>query len=103
MLEQVGEAAAAARLQAKSNVVIDADGGHRRGAVRRYDHAQAIFEFGAFQGNVQWFQNRSFKLALPIVSLRGDSIAAERRYSASLSVAPVIRRRYLSRRDGAVI
>ncbi len=63
------EAAAAARLQAKADVVIDADGGHRRGAVRRDDHAQAVFEFGAFQGNVQWFQNRSFKMALPIVSL----------------------------------
>ena len=61
VLEKVREAAAAARLQAKANVVIDAEGGHRRGAVRRYDHAQAIFEFGAFQGNVQSFQWLSFK------------------------------------------
>src|SRR5580693_3866602 len=48
MLEQVGEAAAALRLKAKTNFVVDADGHHRRGCIRHDDHLQAIRQRGVF-------------------------------------------------------
>ena len=56
VLEQVREAAAAARLEAKSDVVVDADGDDRSGAVRRDHHAQAVCESRALDWNVQWRQ-----------------------------------------------
>ena len=56
VLEQVRETAAAARLDAKSDVVIDAHGGHRRRAVRRNDHAQAVGQRHALDRNVQLCQ-----------------------------------------------
>ena len=64
MLEKMREAAAAARLQAKADVVVDAQRGDRSRAIGRDDHAQAIFELGAFEGNMQFFQSLSFKIAL---------------------------------------
>ena len=56
VLEQMREAAAAARLDAKSDIVIDAHRGHRRRAVRRNDHAQAVRQRRAFDWNVQLCQ-----------------------------------------------
>ena len=56
VLEQVGETAAAARLDSKPDVVINAHRGHRRRAVRRNDHAQAVRQRRAFDWNVQLCQ-----------------------------------------------
>ena len=42
VLEQVREAAAALRLETKTDLVIDADGYHRRGGVRHDDHFQPV-------------------------------------------------------------
>jgi hypothetical protein len=42
VLKQMREAAAALRLQAKTNFVVDADGDHRRGGVRHDDHLQSV-------------------------------------------------------------
>ncbi len=56
VLKQMRETAAAARLDAKSDVVVDADRGHRRRAVRRNNHAQAVRQRYAFDGNVQLCQ-----------------------------------------------
>ena len=53
VLEKMGEAAAAARLEAKADLIINADGDDGRGAVWRDDHAQAVGERGVFDGNVQ--------------------------------------------------
>ncbi len=56
VLEQMSEAAAAARLDAKPDIVIDAHRSHRRCAVRRNDHAQAVRQRRAFDWNVQLCQ-----------------------------------------------
>ena len=53
VLEQMREAAAPARLEAKSDVVVDADGDDGRGAVRRDHHAQAVFKGRALDRYVQ--------------------------------------------------
>ena len=56
VLEQVRETAAAARLDAKTDVVVDAHRGHRRRVVRRNDHAQAVGQRHALDWNVQLSQ-----------------------------------------------
>ena len=53
VLEKMREAAAPLRLQAESDLVIDADGDNRRGRVRRDHHAQAVFQRGVLDGNLQ--------------------------------------------------
>ena len=53
VLEKVREPAAAVRLQAKSNLIIDADRDEWRGTVRRRDYAQAVGERGVLDWNVK--------------------------------------------------
>ena len=53
VLEKVREAAAAVRLEAKTNLVIDADGDEWRGTVGRRHHAQAVGERRVLDGNVK--------------------------------------------------
>ena len=53
VLEQMREAAAPFGLEAEADVVVHADGDDGRGAVRRDDDAQAVFERGGFDGDVQ--------------------------------------------------
>ena len=53
MLEKVREAAASARLEAKSDLIIDADGHDGRGVIWRRDHAQAVGERGVLDGNMK--------------------------------------------------
>ena len=53
VLEEMREAAAAAGLEAKADLIIDADGDDGRGTVRRDDHAQAVGERGVFDGNMK--------------------------------------------------
>ena len=48
VLEQVRESAASTRLEAKSNLVIDAEGNQRRHPNRRNHHSQCVFECSAF-------------------------------------------------------
>ena len=62
VLKKMREAAAAAGLEAKSDIVVDADGRDRRGAVGGDDHAEAIFQRGALDGNVQGIQRLSLVL-----------------------------------------
>ena len=63
VLEEVREAAAAVRLEAKADLIIDADGDEGRGTVGRRDDAQAVGERGVLDGNVQmlwrWIQRLS--------------------------------------------
>src|SRR5262249_13867242 len=56
VFEEVREAAAAARLQAKSNVVVDTHGHYRRYAVGRNDDAQAVGELVGLDRNLQLSQ-----------------------------------------------
>ena len=53
VLEEVRESAAAVRFEAKTDLIIDADGDEGRGTVRRGNHAQAVGERGVLDGNVQ--------------------------------------------------
>jgi len=52
VLEEMGEAAAAAWLEAKADVVVDADGDHGSGGVWGDDHAKAVGERPGLDGNV---------------------------------------------------
>ena len=52
VLEEMREAAAAARLEAEADLIIDADRDDRRGMVRGDDHAEAIGERGVFDRDV---------------------------------------------------
>ncbi len=47
------ETAAAEWFQTKTDLIVDADGNHRRGTVGRNDHAQAIGQRGVLDGNMQ--------------------------------------------------
>ena len=53
VLEKMREPAAAVRLQAKTNLIIDADRDEWRGTVRRRDHAQAVGERRVLDWNVK--------------------------------------------------
>ncbi len=59
VLEKMREAAAAARLEAKADLVIDADRDDGGGMVRRDDHAKAVGERGVLDRDVEmrgWFE-----------------------------------------------
>src|SRR5260370_41678546 len=53
VLEEMRETAAALRLEAKANFVVDADGNDRSGGVGRDDYLQSVRERGAFYGDFQ--------------------------------------------------
>src|ERR1700747_3308314 len=53
VLEKMREAAAALRLKAKADFVVDADGNDRSGGIRRDDYLQPIREGGAFSRKFQ--------------------------------------------------
>ncbi len=53
MFEEMRKSAAALRLEAKSDFVIDADSDHRSGGIRRNHHAQTVAESLVFDGNLQ--------------------------------------------------
>ncbi len=57
--KQMGKAAAAMRFEAKSDVVIHADGRHRRRAVGRNDDAKPVRQRRAFNWDLQTFQRVS--------------------------------------------
>ena len=59
VLKKMREAAAALRLEAKANFVVDADGNDRSGGIRRDDYFQPIRQRGAF--------NRDFQMHSPLV------------------------------------
>jgi hypothetical protein len=56
MLEKVGEAATAPRLEAKTNLVVNADRNERRGMVGRGDNAQTVCESRVLDRDVELFQ-----------------------------------------------
>ena len=57
VLEEMGEAGAATWLEAKADLIINADGGDGRGAVGRDDDAKAVGEGFAIDGDLKSFQN----------------------------------------------
>ena len=68
VLKQVGKAAAPARLQPESDVVVHAHRHHRRRAVRRYHHAQTIAERRALNRYLQGTQRVSSFLLVTLVT-----------------------------------
>ena len=90
MLEKMREAAPSTGLQAKSDLIINADGDDWRGAVRRNHHAEAIDERGVFNWDVQVLH---FEFLLEFLKARSSffrvaagffaSTRAERRRSAA--------------------
>jgi hypothetical protein len=56
VFEQVREAAAPKRFEAKTDLVINADGHEWRGTVRRHDDAKSVRESGVFDGDVETLQ-----------------------------------------------
>ncbi len=53
VFEKMSETAAALRLQAEADFVVDADGDDGRGRIWCDDHAQPIFQSGVLDGNLQ--------------------------------------------------
>ena len=53
VLEEMGEAAAALRLEAKTDLVVDAEGDDRRGGIRRDYNFQAVRQRRAFDWNLE--------------------------------------------------
>jgi hypothetical protein len=56
VLEKMREPAPSARLEAKTDLVVNANGDDRSAAVGRCDHSQTICEGGVFYGDVQMLQ-----------------------------------------------
>jgi len=52
VLEEVGEAATTARLEAETDLIVDADGDDWGAPIGRCDHSQAVGESGVFDGDV---------------------------------------------------
>ena len=69
MLEEMREAAAAARLKAEADLIIDADSDDWRRAVGRGDDAETVGERGVLDGNMKFF-----RLVIQFVPPLGASI-----------------------------
>src|SRR5579875_92801 len=93
VLEEMGEATASARLEAKADLIIDAHGGDGRGMVGRNDDAQAICERFGEDGNLGMRQSSSLAAIQPLRKTRSSSCrvfsgcAASRRAERRASAA----------------
>src|SRR5208282_5623978 len=96
VLEKMSEAAAAARLEAKSNLVVDAHGHHGRCCIRRDDHFQSVRQRRALDRNMQLLHARppvaftfvflftaAFSNSASIAAESGARTTAAKRFTAS--------------------
>ena len=68
------EAAAAERFETKTDLIVDAHGDHRRGAIGRDDHAKPVGEGGVFHRDMQVL-HFDFLLDFPSTRFRFRKVA----------------------------